>query len=154
MSEDLEIFLNLTLSLINPGLFQTGLEMLRRMRNLDDTRDIAQLWQSVHTGIAIICNRLTPCHRDSKGRPEWYDTLVSYSGPGALPRLSIRDLGLHLRYSSGSVVAFCGTILEHQVSSWGGGERVCYAHFMRENVRERLGVQPAGWVNRDIYLNN
>lgn len=154
IAQDLEIFLNLTLSLINPGLFKTGLEMLRRMRNLEDTEEISQRWQSVYSGISVISNRSTPSHRDSKGRLEWYDTLVSYAGPGARPLLTIKDLGLHLKYSSGTVVGLCGTILEHQVSSWGVGDRVCYAHFMRENVRERLGVQPAGWVNQEMYLNN
>jgi hypothetical protein len=154
ITHSLEMFLNLTLSLINPDLFQTGLGMLQRMRNLKDTEDIAEEWQSVYSGISVICNRMTPSHRDSKGRPEWYDTLVSYSGPSTRPYLSIKDIGLHLKYSSGTVVALCGTIFEHQVSSWGVGDRVCYAHFMRESVRKRLDVTPAGWVKRDIYLGN
>ena len=126
--------------------------MLQSLRNSDNTEAVAGNWQSVYTGISIISNRRTPSHRDSKGRPEWYDTLVSYSGPGARPLLSIKDLGLHLKYSSGTVVGLCGTILEHQVSSWGQGDRVCLAHFMRESVRERLGVAAAGWVNREMHL--
>jgi hypothetical protein len=46
-SEDLEILMNLMLSLINPGLFKMGLEMLRKMHLLQDTEEIAQGWQSV-----------------------------------------------------------------------------------------------------------
>jgi hypothetical protein len=107
-SEDLEILMNLTLSLIHPGLFKMGLDMLRKMRGLADTEKIARDWQSVYSGIAIICNCLTPSHHDSKGRPEWYDVLVSYSGPGTWPMLSIKDLGMHLKYSSGTVVGVCG----------------------------------------------
>ena len=122
------------------------------MRHLEQTEDIAENWQSVYSGISVICNRITPYHRDSKGRPEWYDTLVSYSGPSACPLLSIEDIGLQLKYSSGTVVSLCGTILKHQVLSWGIGDRVCYAHFMRESVRKRLDVAPAGWVKQDIYL--
>lgn len=151
-SQDLEILMNLTLSLIHPGLFKMGLDMLRKMRGLADTEKIARDWQSVYSGIAVICNRLTPSHRDSKGRPEWYDVLVSYSGPGTRPMLSIKDLGMHLTYSSGTVVGVCGTVFEHQATSWGLGDRVCYAHFMRESVRKRLGVPPAGWATRDEYL--
>jgi hypothetical protein len=154
LSNDVETFLNLTLSLIHPDLYDSGLLMLQRLRQLEGTKDIALKWQSVCTGISIISNRRTPSHRDSKGRPEWYDTLVSYSGEGARPLLSIKDLGLDLKYSSGTVVGLCGTILEHQVSSWGVGDRVCYAHFMRESVRQRLDVPPAGWVNRNRYLPN
>jgi len=154
ITEDVEIFLNLTLSLVNRDLFEQGLSMLHQMRRSEKTEEIAENWQSVHTGIAVISNRVTRSHRDTKGRPEWYDTLVSYSGHGTRPILSIKDLGLDLKYSSGTVVSLCGTILEHRVSSWGIGDRVCYAHFMRESVRQRLDVPPAGWVMQDNYLRN
>jgi hypothetical protein len=152
ISNDVEKFLNLALSLINPDLFQMGLEMLRRLRQLTSTKDISRQWQSVYTGIAIICNRLTPSHRDSKGRPEWFDILLNYSEIGTSPRLLISDIGLNLEYSGGTVVSFCGSIFQHGVESWGVGDRVCYAHFMRESVRNRLDVTPAGWVYREKYL--
>ena len=152
MSKDVEKFLNLTLSLINPDLFQSGLEMLRKLRHSKLTKDIAQQWQSVYTGIAIICNRRTPLHRDRKGKPEWFDTLLNYSETSASHRLVIDDVGLDLQYSSGTIVGFCGTVLKHGVESGEIGNRICYAHFMREAVRKRLDVTPAGWVYRDKYL--
>lgn len=151
-SNEVERFLNTTLSLIHPDLFRSGLEMLELLRASNDTKEIAFEWQSVYTGIAIICNRVTPSHRDSKGRVEWYDTLVNYAGSGTRPRLSIKDLGLDLDYSTGTVVGLCGTAFEHEVRNWGVGDRICYAHFMRESVRKRLEVTPAGWVNRSMYL--
>lgn len=127
--------------------------MLRKLRDLRYTDKISREWQSVYSGITVISNRVTPPHRDSKGRPEWFDTLASYCNGGSTPYLSIRDLGLKLQYSSGTVAAFCGTVLEHEVKSWGRGDRVCYAHYMRENVRERLNVPPAGWAMRSVYFN-
>jgi hypothetical protein len=148
----LEQFLNLTLSLINPDLFESGLLMLQRLRHLETTEEVAKEWQSVYTGISIISNRMTPSHRDSKGRPEWFDMLMSYSEPSTTPRLLIHDLGLDLEYLSGTVVSFCGNVVKHEVKSWGDGDRVCYAHFMRESVRQRLDVPPAGWLDRSIYL--
>jgi hypothetical protein len=45
--------------------------------------------------------------------------LVSHTGPAAQPLLSVTDLGLHLKYSSGTVVALCGTVL-NQVSDEAG----------------------------------
>jgi hypothetical protein len=149
----LERFLNLTLSLINPELFECGLLMLQRLRELDTTKEIARQWQSVYNGISIISNRVTPAHRDSKGRPEWFDTLISYSDPSSRPRLLLEDLGLDLDYSSGTVVSFCGSIFKHEVKDWGNGDRVCYAHFMREATRERLDVPPAGWLERKLYFS-
>ena len=153
-SKEVEVFLNLTLSLINPGLFRCGLSMLRELWHLSTTKTIATEWQSVYTGIQTISNRITPPHRDSKGRPEWFDLLLSYCDKGAsTPYFSVNDLSLKLKYSSGTVIAFCGTIFEHGVESWGAGDRVCSAHFMRESVRERLGVPPAGWVDRGLYID-
>lgn len=151
-SENVERYINLTLSLINPGLFQTGLNMLRKLRQLESTEEIAGKWQSVYTGISIISNRITPPHRDSRGRPEWFDTLLNCCDGDSRPRLLINDLGLDLDYTSGTIVGFCGSIFEHEVQSWGPGDRICYAHFMREAIRERLDAPAAGWVDQGMYL--
>jgi hypothetical protein len=151
-SNEIERFINLTLSLIHPELFQCGLAMLQKLRQLDSTKDIARHWQSVCTAIQIISNRVTPAHRDRRGRPEWYDILLNYSGREGTPRFLVKDLGMDLEYSSGTVIGFCGSIFEHEVGSWGVSDRVCYAHFFRESVRKRLDVPPAGWVNQGIYL--
>ena len=126
--------------------------MLRKVRDLEETKEVAQRWQSVFTGVSPICNRITPDHRDLKGRPEWFDLLASYSAAGSSPQLLIKDIGLTLRYSTGTVVGFCGSVLEHAVEEWGDGDRICYAHFLRESVRKRLEVSPAGWVYRSKYL--
>jgi hypothetical protein len=151
ISNSTERLVNLTLSLIHPELFNCGLLMLRKLRQLGGTKDIALEWQSVYTGVAIISNRATPAHRDSKGRPEWFDLLLNYSSIGNRAQLLIKDLGLNLDYSSGTVVGLCGSIFQHEVRSRGKGDRVCYAHFMRESVRKRLDVHPAGWVKRSQY---
>ena len=84
--------------------------MFRKLWTLDATQTIALEWQSVYTGIQIISNWLTPSHRDSKGRPEWFDILASYCGGGSTPSLLVHDLGLDLEYSSGTVVGICGTV--------------------------------------------
>lgn len=153
MSNEVERFVNLTLSLIHPEQFQSGLKMLQKLRGSKLTKEVAGKWQSVCTAIQIICNRKTPSHRDRKGRPEWFDFLLNYAGgDDARPRFLLHDIGLDLEYSSGTGIGFCGTILEHEVGSWGAGDRVCYAHFMRESVRNRLDVPPAGWVKQEIYL--
>jgi Oxygenase domain of the 2OGFeDO superfamily len=152
-SNKFERLLNLTLSLIHPELFKCGLEILQKLRVSRQTMEIANKWQSVYTGIAIISNRITPRHRDTKGKPEWFDLLMNYAGSDANPKLLIRDLGLELQYSSGTVVCLCGMILEHEVGCWGNGDRVCYAHFMRESVRKHLQARDPGWVYQSTYLS-
>ena len=152
-SNNFERFLNLTLSLIHPEMFKCGLQILQQLRVSGDTAEIAKKWQSVYTGIAIISNRITPPHRDTKGNPEWFDLLMNYAGSEANPKLLINDLGLELQYSSGTVVGLCGMILQHEVPSWGNGDRVCYAHFMREAVRSRLEAVHPSWVTQGMYLS-
>ena len=61
-------------------------------------------------------------------------------------------MGLDLEYSSGTVIGFCGSVLKHGVEEWGMGDRICYAHFMRESVRDRLDIASPGWVYREQYL--
>lgn len=130
--------------------------MLRKLRSLDNTKAVAREWQSVYSGISIVSNQMTPSHRDSKGRPQWYDLLANYcdedEAAGSTPRLLVKDLGMDLRYSNGTVIGFCGSVLEHEVESWGAGDRVCQARFMRKSVQERLEVPPAGWVDQNIYF--
>jgi hypothetical protein len=126
--------------------------MLQKLRLSPLTMEIAKQWQSVYTGIAVISNRLTPPHRDSRGKPEWFDLLLNYAGNDSNPKLLINDLGLELDYSSGTVVGLCGTIFQHEVGYWGEGDRVCYAHFMREAVRNRLQAEDPGWVYQSTYL--
>jgi hypothetical protein len=125
--------------------------MLQSLCELKTTEELANQWQSVYTGVSVISNRVTPSHRDSRGRAEWFDTLISYSDPRVTPRLLIEDIGLDLEYRSGAVISFCRTLLKHRVDSWGHGDRVCYAHFMREEVRKRLDVTAAGWLYQSRY---
>ena len=93
-----------------------------------------------------------PLHRDGKGRPEWFNTLLNYSEPGNSPGLVIDNLGLDLDYSGGVVVAFADPSFNMEWNLGGKGNRICYAHFMREAVRKCLDVTPAGWVYRKKYL--
>ena len=112
--------------------------MLRKLHRLLTTKDVALRWQSVHTGIAIICNRLMRSHRDGKGRPEWYDSLVNYSGSGGKPQLLIKDLGMDLEYSSVMMVGFCGMIFKHEVKSWGSGDSLLCSFYERI-CEEKIG---------------
>ena len=151
ISNNAKMFLNLTLSLIYPELSKCGLSMLWKPWQFEMTKNVALKWQSIYTGIVIISNGATPSHWALKGRPEWFDLLLNYSGMSNRAQLLIKDLGLTLEYSTRMVVGFCGSILQHEVRSWGSSNRVCYMHFMWELVRKHLDVPPGGWVNRSVY---
>ena len=56
LSNPVEGFLNVALSLIHPDLFCCGLDMLKELRKRDGSRQIANEWQLVFTGIVVIVN--------------------------------------------------------------------------------------------------
>lgn len=149
-----EEYLNIILLLIHPGLHRVGTSVLEQLRTSSDTKDIADLWTSVYTGIAIISNRKTKSHVDTNGRPEWYDLLLNVGSVAGLSRLEFEDVGLRLAYGPGTVVGGCGQIFSHKVDGWGEGDRVCYAHFMRDKVRERFGLQSGGWACQSMYADH
>src|SRR5208283_4480797 len=100
---------------------------------------------STFNGISVIVNRKTPLHRDPGGQMEWYDVLLA-AGTYTTATLDVPDLGAHFSCKPGTVVVICGRVLQHGVKSWEGGERICYAHFMRNNVLNRQNIQNSSWV--------
>lgn len=142
-----EQYINVLLSLTHPDLYDNARIALDRLRMTDSTKEIAVLWTSVFTGIAVIANRITPSHTDRGGRPAWYDTLLNI-GTCSAATFQLPDLGATFSYPPGTIISLCGNILKHQVSDWGMGDRVCYAHFMRDAVLRRLNVDDAGWVHQ------
>ena len=150
-----EILLNALTALISLHLYNAGFNAMMKLRSPDtyqnvETHENVPLWPSVYTGIAVISNRDTPRHYDINGCPPWYDLLVS-CGTHKTAEFSIPKLEVTLSYSPQTVVAVCGKILSHEVVHWEGGERICMAHYMRNMVHDRLGVDQPSWCRHNIY---
>ena len=68
--------------------------------------------------------------------------------------LGLLELGVHLSYRPGDVVALCGRGFLHEVADWSGGERVCVSYYMKDkNVHEHLEVQCPNWPKEYDYLS-
>ena len=89
-------------------------------------------------------------HRDKGGAAETYDLLLSAS-VNHDARLQLSDLDTSLSYSSGTVVMMCERALLHEVHEWEKGERICLAHYVHDNVHQRLGLPRPGWVEQENY---
>jgi len=143
------------MAIISPELFDSGLkaiELIKQGREMAKPHPHQQLWPSIFSGSQVIVNWVTPPHRDSGGCPTHYDLLVS-AGTHTQAKLSIPELGVHLSYRPGDVVAVCGKGFLHEVGDWSGGERVCMSHYMKDNVHERLEVQHPNWPKEQDYLS-
>lgn len=112
------------------------------MKNLiqDDSHCRVPDWNSVYTGLAFIVNRMTPTHTDQHGIPTGMDLLLS-AGENHEAFLHVPDFSAQLAYSPGCLIGILGKVLPHSVPDWGVGERICIAHFLRDNVHRLLDVQ-------------
>jgi hypothetical protein len=138
------------MALIHPQLYEDGLDVLNAMKEDTRTAEWASKWASICTGICVICNRVTAPHRDTGGKHGWYDLLGVFGNYGKAS-LDIINLGAEFAYPAGTVVGFCGRILEHAVRNWGHGDRICYAQFFRTATFDVFKKTSAEWMTRDIY---
>ena len=139
------------LLLISPELHAAGWDAITKMWSHPYTREMANAWSSPYTGITVISNRVTPSHVDAKGYLRWYDILLGF-GTYTQATLRLPDIGAELEYLPGTIIAINGKFLRHEVTGWIGGDRICYAHFMRKEVLDRLGVRILSWVAQADYL--
>lgn len=142
---------NQILSLISHKLYHDGKKALQIIQRMHPDHANVQRWPSCFSGITVICNRKTPTHRDKGGRPEWFDILVS-AGSHTSAHLDLPDLSAQLLYTPGTTIAICGKLFRHGVQTWEGGERLCYAHYLRNNVLNRLSIAVSSWVHQQDYF--
>jgi Oxygenase domain of the 2OGFeDO superfamily len=148
-----ETLLNAILALSATQLYQMGMEATNALKFdnwVHQWYENVYLWISVFSGIQVIVNRSTPPHRDTGAAGPMYDLLFS-TGTHESAELRLGDVQANLGYLPGTVVLVCGRVLRHEVSAWDGGERICIAHYMRDNVHNRLGLPRPDWVNIKSY---
>ena len=136
---------------MHPELHDAGQETMNRLRQHAQIQpqEVLRRWTSAFNGVSVIYNRLTPPHRDGNSRKQWYDLLVSI-GEYQNCNLELPGVGPSLEYGPGTVVGLLGSTLEHAVAHF-GGERVCYAYFMRDRVHEWARVPAHSWMSTKHY---
>jgi hypothetical protein len=107
-------------------------------------------WSSSFTGISVIANRATPAHIDAFGHHCWYDLLLA-AGTYHQSSFNLPDLGIQMDYPPGTLIALTGKFIRHEVLDWDQGDRVCYAHFMRKAVLDRLQTSVPDWTTMEEF---
>jgi hypothetical protein len=146
------------LSIIHPEMYRRSMEAFSYLaahpelvKEGEGVLQVLGAWSSPFSGYSLISNRRTPAHRDNSARPEWYDLLATF-GSYTDGVLEFPGLGLTIDYPPGSLVALCGKIIQHAVPEV-TGSRVCIAHYMKDNVHQRLQVPAAGWMTLDTLID-
>ena len=157
-----EQLLNKLFGVISPKLHQAVAEAMVKVAwdqpppgsNLwsqDNIVEVARAWPGAMPGISVISNRASICHVDGKGQKEWYDLLVT-AGTYTGCWFRFPDLDIRLKYLPGTAIALNGRILRHEVIEWKGGDRVCYAHWVRPELLHALSVDCPSWVTQDELI--
>ena len=150
--EETAAILGATLSIINPQVYQAGIECIRKFANdpakinkNETLGEILQAWSSPYTACSLINNRDTPFHRDNGAGYSAMDLLVTV-GEYRSGTLELPGLGYSFRYSSGTVVGIAGRVVRHGVKA--EGDRLCWANYLRESVLEAMEVpEPLGFIS-------
>jgi hypothetical protein len=145
------------LSIIHPEMYRRSIEAFSYLADhpelVKEGKGVHQVlgsWSLPFSGYLLISNCCTPLHRDNSARPEWYDLLATF-GSYTDGVLEFPGLGLTIEYPPGSLVALCGKVIQHAVPEV-KGNRVCIAHYMKDNIHQRLQVPAAGWMTLDTYV--
>lgn len=138
------------LAIIHPAQYDMARKIKQRTtKSSAECAPVLRQWSSVFTAATIISNRESPFHRDSGSAFQWYDMLTSVGKYLEAP-LFLRPIGLRIHNPPGTVCAFSGMALSHSVKEidWA---RVSMALYIRENMRDFVGCNPAGWMTQSFY---
>ncbi|VDB84678.1 unnamed protein product [Peniophora sp. CBMAI 1063] len=134
------LLLSTALAIVHPAQYRETRQALGYLSTLPDFRRHTDDWTFAFNAVTLICNRLTPLHRDrASGGIEFYDLLLSIGG-GPRAVLSLPGLGICVQYDSGAAALFSGNQHLHEV--WGfQEERACVACYARPAVIRWLGAK-------------
>lgn len=151
--QDAQPSLNALTAYIAPRTFEAGCKSIEEIKRLQQSQSANEpflenvlKWSSIFSGITVITNRKTKYHKDRGGHDSVFDLLLS-CGTHSCCKLNVKELKLSFSYNPGTVVALNGSFLHHGVDGWTGGDRICYAHYMKKKVHERTGVKEVAWQN-------
>ena len=132
------------LAITHPDLYHASQDLMARIwREHAVSRPILAIWPSCFTSLEVIVNRATPGHRDKKGKPGWFDVLLTLGTYGKKAVLELRGLGISLPYNSGSIVPIASKLLVHGAAEV-RGDRICYAFYMNGDLYTRFKSPIAG----------
>lgn len=150
VANEWEWMLNFAVMLIAPQFHQecsSAISILKARQEALQSPHVANVkqWPSVFSGISLITNRETPSHLDNKGYDPAFDALLT-GGTYTEAWLTMEDIGGQFLYNPGTCVLMNGKVFKHGVDDWDRGDRVCYAHFVRDDVHSIVGCERAPWL--------
>ncbi|KAG8705639.1 hypothetical protein FRC09_002837, partial [Ceratobasidium sp. 395] len=97
------------------------------------------IWPHRFFGHAIIANRETGIHTDSKGVRRGMDVLVA-AGDFTGGELVLHDLNVVIPFLPGTLIAFDGTAQRHSIRTFSGTCRLSHVYFCHQSVFDELQI--------------
>lgn len=148
------------LALTHPEQFQAGLRILnaikakpQSLREPGNFIHVLTTWCLPFSGVSIISNRETTSHRDIGGSPHWYDILATM-GRYSDTTFRLPSLNAAFPYRPGTIIAIAGKVIPHSVDPIDKGDRVCFAWFMRDDVRKYLQIPEGRLSSNNRVMSN
>jgi hypothetical protein len=127
--------INETISLVDPSFF-SALSQLSEVSKAKHS--LLAVWASIDPllmeGRELLFNRRSGRHRDSQDPPLAYAGLYAAGNFTSGGSLYFRQLNLWVRLLPGDFVLLRGRVLEHEIESWEGGQRIGIPHFTHTSL--------------------
>ncbi len=148
---ELSCLMSALLAVIHYDLYAAGRELEGKLRkDYPNLKHGVNGWPCVFTALSIIASRKCITHRDKNTRSEWYDILANI-GVGN-PTLELKTFGITAKYSSGSIAAFSGRFVLHNVQDI-DKDRGCFAFTMKTSVFKFMDVKFPHWAHRRFVVS-
>jgi hypothetical protein len=128
--------------ILHQSLFQTLDSLRTRMSKVRGPTGVAVQngWTSRFPCFAVAFNRQTRLHRDTQGLKNGGMDVISVLGKFSGGNLRFQDLNMEVEWQPGSLGAFDGYNLAHEVLEWQGTHRVTLISFCRGTTWKGLKV--------------
>lgn len=104
---------------------------------------VLEHWCIPFSALSIVCNRITPFHRDNGGSHEWMDVLLA-AGDYENGRFEASTVGIRCEYQPGTLIGLTGRVLRHGADC--PPNRACIAMYNIGAVLKAAGISDVGWA--------
>lgn len=142
-TEETNALISGILSVIHQDQWALGMFLTCDLSSEPRLSDALCLWQSPFTALQVVNNRASPPHKDPGSAYTAMD-VCAMAGDFEEGTLHFCDLKLTLPQNPGTVVAFLGRALTHEVGGW-MGDRVLWVWFQRDGVAKAFDEPQPQW---------
>ncbi len=158
-SSEFEWMVNLLLMWFAPDMHEQAAKSTEASKHDQDDLQPPYLqnvkdWPSVFSALTVISNRKTESHLDKGSYDSAFDILLS-GGDYSDCKFKVENtvIDAEFLYDPGTLIAVLGRVLHHGVPDWAGDDRICYAHYVKDDIHLKHECRRSTWVEMASFEN-